>query len=63
MNCRERESHARGEYLTQDTTRMGTGRMQREKEADIRILKKAQEIWKKERLHKGEMSQTKPIWC
>ena len=27
MDCRERESHARGVYPTQDTSRMGTARV------------------------------------
>ena len=30
MNCRERESHAQGVYLTQDTSRMGAARVKEE---------------------------------
>ena len=38
MNCKERESDARVVvYLTQDTSRMGTGRMKQDEEADARI--------------------------
>ena len=35
MDCRERGSHARGVYPTQDTSRMGTARVKQEEEADI----------------------------
>ena len=40
MDYRERESHARGLYPTQYTTRMGTVRMKQEEEADTRIVVK-----------------------
>ena len=39
MDCRERESHARGVYLTQDTSRMGTASVKQEEEADTRIMR------------------------
>ena len=38
MECRERGSHARSVYLTQDTSRMGTARVKQEVEADTRII-------------------------
>ena len=38
MDCRERGSHARGVYLTQDTSLMGTARVKQEEEADTRII-------------------------
>ena len=34
MDYKERGSHARGVYLTQDTSRMGTARVKQEEEAD-----------------------------
>ena len=40
MNCRERGSHARGVYLTQDTSRMGKVRMKQEEEANKNNRKK-----------------------
>ena len=40
MNFSERESHARGVYPTQDTSRMGTVRVKQEEEADTRIIVK-----------------------
>ena len=40
MDYRERESHARGLFPTQYTTRMGTVRMKQEEEADTRIVVK-----------------------
>ena len=49
MDNRERESHKRGVYPTQDTQRTETARMkQEEEEADARILvKEKYEKWKK----------------
>ena len=41
MDYREQGSHARGVYLTQDTSRMGTARVKQEEEADIRIIARA----------------------
>ena len=39
MDCRDRGSHARGVYNTQDTSRMGTPRVkQEEEEAGTRII-------------------------
>ena len=38
MDYRERESHARGVYLTQYTSRMGTIMMKQEEEIDSRIM-------------------------
>ena len=40
MDCRERGSHARGVYLTQDTSLMGTARVKQEEEADTRIIER-----------------------
>ena len=40
MDYRERGSHARGVYPTQDTSRMGTAMMKQEEEADTRIIVK-----------------------
>ena len=40
MNCTDRGSKARGVYLTQDTSRMGTERVKQEEEADTRIIVK-----------------------
>ena len=39
MNCRERGSHARGVYPTQDTSRMGTAKVKQGEEADTRIIR------------------------
>ena len=48
MDCRERGSHARGVYLTQDTSRKETARVTQEDKADTRIIvKEYYEIWKK----------------
>ena len=38
MECRERESHARGVYPTQDTSHIGTARVKQEEETDTRII-------------------------
>ena len=38
MNHRERGSHARGVFPTQDTSRMGTARVKQEEEADKRVI-------------------------
>ena len=40
MAYRERESHARGVYPTQDTSSKGTTRVKQEEEADTRIIVK-----------------------
>ena len=46
-DCRERGSHARGVYPTQDTSQ-GTARMKEEEEVDTIIKAKAEkEIWMK----------------
>ena len=37
-DCRDRGSHARGVYPTQDTSRMGTARAKEEEETDSRII-------------------------
>ena len=44
MDCRERESHARGVYPTQDTSRMGTAMVKKEEEADTKIIVKEEEV-------------------
>ena len=36
--ARDRGSHARGVYLTQDTSHMGTARVKQEEETDTRIM-------------------------
>ena len=41
MDNRERGSHARGAYPTQDTPRMVTARVKHEEEADTKIIVKA----------------------
>ena len=38
IDYRERESHARGMYLTQDTSRTRTVRVKQEEEAKLRII-------------------------
>ena len=38
MDYRERGSHARGVYPTQDTSRMGTARVKEEEGADTRVI-------------------------
>ena len=43
MDCRDRGSHARGVYPTQDTSRMGTVRGKQEEEVDARIIVKEEE--------------------
>ena len=40
IDYRERGSHSRGVYSTQDTSRMGTARVKEEEEADTRIIVK-----------------------
>ena len=40
MNCRDRGSHARGVYPTQDTSRIEKARVKQEEEADTRIIVK-----------------------
>ena len=39
MDYRERESHARGVYPTQYTSRMGTARVKEEEGEDTRIMR------------------------
>ena len=41
MDSREWGSHARDVYPTQDTSRMGTVRVKKEEETDIRIMKES----------------------
>ena len=36
MDCKERRSHARGVYPTQDASRMETARVNQEEEADTK---------------------------
>ena len=38
IDYRERESHARGVYPTQDTSRLGTARLKGENEADTSVI-------------------------
>ena len=38
LDYRERGSHARGVYPTQDSSRVGTARVKQEVEADTRIM-------------------------
>ena len=38
MGCREPRSHERGVYPTQDTSRMGTARVNQDEEVDNRII-------------------------
>ena len=38
MDCRERRSHTRGVYHTQNTQRMGTAMVYQEEEADTSII-------------------------
>ena len=40
MDYRDRGSHARGAYPTQDTSPAGTARVKQEEEADARIIVK-----------------------
>ena len=40
MDYRERGTHARGVYLTQDTSRMGTVIVKEEEKTDTRIIAK-----------------------
>ena len=48
MNRREEGSFTQGVYPTQDTSRMGTARVEQEKEADTRIISEEEnKIWKK----------------
>ena len=61
MNYRERGSHARGVYLTQDTPHMATASMKKEEETDTRIMQEnSKKSERKECGHQGEMSQTRP---
>ena len=41
MDCRERGSHARGVYPTQETSRTGTAKVKQEEEADTRIMQES----------------------
>ena len=58
MECRERESHARGVYPTLYTSRTGTARVKEEVGADTRIIvieESSMKYGRKERGHyKGE---------
>ena len=58
MDYRERGSHARGMYPTQDTSRMRTARVKQEEEADKQESSKKSGRY--ERGHEGEKSQTRP---
>ena len=55
MDCRERRSHARGVYPTQDTSLMETARVKQEEETDTRIIQESSmKSGKNERGHEGE---------
>ena len=57
MDCRERGSHARGVYPTQDSQRIETARVKEEEEADTRIMQESSKKYeRKERGHEGEKS-------
>ena len=61
MDYRERESHVRGVYPTQDNLRMGTLKAKQEEEADTRILQESsKKSGTKECGHEGEKSQPRP---
>ena len=62
MDCRERGSHAWGVYPTQDNPGMGTARVNKEEEADIRIIviEYSVKYGNKECGHEGEKYQTRP---
>ena len=61
MDYRERRSHARGVYLTQYTSRMGTASVKQEEEADTRIMQEnSKKFGRKECGHEGEKSLTRP---
>ena len=62
MDCGERGSHARGVYLTQYTSHMGTARVKQEEEANTRIMLESSKKYgrKERRYYKGEKSQTRP---
>ena len=55
MKCRERGSHARSVYPTQDTSRMETARMKQKEESDKNNSKKrSKKYGRKERGHEVE---------
>ena len=57
----KRGSHARGVYLTQDTLRIGTVKVNKEEEIDTRIKQESsKKSGGKERGHEVEKSQTRP---
>ena len=48
MNYEERRSHAQGVYPTQDTSRMGTAKVNQEEDAYTRMMViEGKEMWKK----------------
>ena len=54
-----RESHARGVYPTQDTSRIETVRVKQEEETETRIMKEIKIFGRKEHGHEGEKSPNK----
>ena len=55
MDYRERGSHPRGLYPTQNTSRMGTARVKQEKEADTRIVVNKEEADTRITVYKREV--------
>ena len=62
MDYRERRTYTRGVYPTQDTSRMGTARVEKEEEADTRIMQESSEKSGREECshYKLAKSQTRP---
>ena len=57
MDYREWRSHAQSVYSTQDTSHIGTVRMEQEEETDARIMQRSSmKSGRKERGHEGEKS-------
>ena len=47
LDCRDRGSHARSVYPTQDTSCIETARVKQEVGPDTRIIEELKDIWKK----------------
>ena len=61
IDFRERGSHARDVYSTQDTSHMETKRVKQKEEADTGLVQDSMKFKRKESGHKGEKSQTRHI--
>ena len=62
IDCRERGTHARGVYPTQDTSSMGTAKVKQEEQTDTRIMRESStKSGRKERGPKQGLTRAKDL--